>query len=146
MINPDEENLRLLSISHYVVGGLTAVFACFPLIHLSIGLMLVTSSGPFGHMNMHGGQPPPAFFGWIFVAIGAILFVMGQSLAICMILSGRFISQRKKYTFAFVVACLECLMMPFGTILGIFTIITLSRDSVKAIFNGTAAAPPPMPR
>jgi hypothetical protein len=31
-------------------------------------------------------------------------------------------------------ACIECLFIPFGTILGVFTIIVLSRESVKTLF------------
>jgi hypothetical protein len=31
---------------------------------------------------------------------------------------------------------LICLWMPLGTVLGVFTIIVLTRESVKAIFNG----------
>jgi hypothetical protein len=30
----DEQHLQLLAIFHYVVGGMTALFACMPLIHL----------------------------------------------------------------------------------------------------------------
>lgn len=33
-VGKDLEHLRLLSIFHYVVGGLIALFACFPIIHL----------------------------------------------------------------------------------------------------------------
>jgi hypothetical protein len=33
-----EEQLRLLSIFHYVVAGLSALFACIPIIHLALGL------------------------------------------------------------------------------------------------------------
>jgi hypothetical protein len=29
----DEQNLKLLSIFHYVVGGIMALFSCFPIIH-----------------------------------------------------------------------------------------------------------------
>jgi len=36
--------------------------------------------------------------------------------------------------FCFVVACIECLFMPFGTVLGAFTIIVLMRPSVKNLF------------
>jgi hypothetical protein len=35
-----------------------------------------------------------------------------------------------------VIAALLCMFMPFGTVLGVFTIIVLVRDSVKALFNG----------
>jgi hypothetical protein len=37
--------------------------------------------------------------------------------------------------FAFVVSCVECLFFSFGTILGTFTIIVLSREPVKALFQ-----------
>ena len=38
----DEEHLRLLSIFHFVVAGMTALFALFPIIHLLIGLAIVS--------------------------------------------------------------------------------------------------------
>ena len=38
-------------------------------------------------------------------------------------------------TFVFVVACCECLFMPFGTLLGVFTIVLLSREPVKSAFD-----------
>jgi hypothetical protein len=37
---------------------------------------------------------------------------------------------------------MECLFVPFGTILGVFTFITLSRESVKALFSGALATIP----
>jgi hypothetical protein len=43
----DAQHLKLLSIFHYLVGGLTALFACFPLIHLGLGLAVLFSPGFF---------------------------------------------------------------------------------------------------
>lgn len=40
-INDDLRHLQLLSIFHFVAGGITALFGCFPLIHLTIGILLV---------------------------------------------------------------------------------------------------------
>jgi len=37
-----------------------------------------------------------------------------------------------------VIAGLSCLNMPLGTVLGIFTLIVLSRESVKVLFKGEA--------
>jgi hypothetical protein len=125
----EEQHLQLLAIFHYVVGGLTAFFACFPLIHLTIGLAMVFGGFP-------GNQPPPPqFVGWLFIILGGGFFVVGQTLAICIIIAGRFLARRKHYLFVFVVACCECLFMPFGTILGVFTIILLSRESAKSAFD-----------
>lgn len=136
--SPDQDHLRLLAIFHYVVGAMTALFACIPLIHLSIGIAMIISPQTFGGST---GPQPPAFLGWLLAALGGGFFLLGQLLAVCTILSGRFIGRRTRYTFIFVVACVECMMMPFGTVLGIFTIIVLSRESVKRLFNaGNPAA------
>jgi len=86
---------------------------------------------------------PPEFLGWIFAVLGSLLFVIGIAIAICILIAGRSLALRKRYSFALVMACIECLFVPFGTILGIFTIVVLSRESVKALFSG---AQKPAPR
>ncbi len=134
----DQEHLRLLSIFHYIVGGLTALLACFPLIHLGFGIAMIFFPESFGGQS---DQHPPAFVGWLFAGLGAFLFLCGQTLAICMVLSGRYLHRRGRYLFIFIVACVECALMPFGTVLGVFTIIVLSRDSVKRLFNHGSPSP-----
>jgi len=52
------------------------------------------------------------------------------------------LSRRKGYSFALVIACIECLFVPFGTILRVFTIVALLRESVKELFARTQTAPP----
>lgn len=133
----DEQHLQLLAIFHYVVGGLTALFACMPLIHLGIGIAMIVAPQSFGTQSE---QQPPAFVGWTFAALGGMFFVLGQILAVCIIVSGRFINRRRRYTYVFVMACIECIFMPFGTVLGVFTIIVLMRESVKQLFNGKQQA------
>jgi ABC-type branched-subunit amino acid transport system permease subunit len=128
----DEEHLRLLSIFHYIVAGLGGLFSFFPLLYAGIGgFMLYASAQP----QMQQGEPPPAFLGWIFIAFGCFGFLIGLTLAICIVLAGRFIARRCHYWFVFVIACVQCLFFPFGIILGIFTIIVLSRTSVKDWFG-----------
>ena len=61
--------------------------------------------------------------------------ILGAVFAFVLALAGRSLSRRKHYWFAFVVACIECIFVPFGTILGVFTIIVLSRQSVKTLFS-----------
>src|SRR5438067_10067177 len=136
MTTQEEQHLQLLAIFHYIVGGLAALFACLPLIHLTIDLVMV-----FGGFS--GSQAPPAFVGWLFIILGGGFFLVGQSLAICIIIAGRFLAQRKRYLFVFVVACCECVFMPFGTVLGVFTIVLLSRESVKSAFNAATSVPAP---
>jgi len=126
----DEDHLRLLSIFHYIVGGLAAFFSFFPLLYGGLGLLILHAPA-----QPQQGQPPPAIVGWIFIALGCFFFLAGETLATCIALSGRFIARRRHYWFAFVTACVQCLFFPFGIILGVFTIIVLSRSSVKQLFG-----------
>jgi predicted MFS family arabinose efflux permease len=80
---------------------------------------------------------PPEFLGWIFAVVGLLLFLLGIAMAICILLAGRCLSRNKHYTFTLVMVCIECVFIPFGTILGIFTIIALLREPVKELFAAT---------
>lgn len=135
----DQEQLRLLEIFHYIVGGITALFSLFPLIHVAFGVAMIT--GGFGPQKPE--EPPIELFGGFIVAIGLLFVLFGEVLAFCMILAGRKLAKRIGYTFVFVIACIECLFMPFGTALGVCTIIVLQRESVKRLFG--RATPPTMP-
>jgi len=130
-MNQDEQHLRLLSIFHYVVGGMNALAACIPFIHLALGIALVSGAFPV----QSGQQGPPPFLGWIFIGIAAVLILGGWTLAVAIFLAGRFLTRRRHYMYCFVVAAVECLFMPVGTLLGVFTIIVLVRPSVKALFQ-----------
>ena len=128
----DAEHLRLLSIFHYVVAGISALFACIPIIHLVIGIMFVT----FGDKMGTGKDQPPAFVGWFFIGIASVFIVLGWTFAMLQFFAARNIAARKHYTYCFVLACVEYIFMPFGTVLGIFTLLVLSRPSVKPLFTG----------
>jgi len=52
--------------------------------------------------------------------------------------AGRFTARQKHDTFCFVMACVECLFMPLGTVLGVFTILVLNRQGVKELVNPRA--------
>jgi len=128
--NDDEQYLKLLSIFHYVVGGIAGLFACFPIIHFVIGLGILISS-----LTQSSQNGPPIFMGLIFTLFAGGFILFGWAFAVCIMLVGRYISKRKNYMFCMVVAGIECMFTPFGTVLGVFTIITLVRPSVKELFN-----------
>jgi hypothetical protein len=131
----DTEQLNLLAIFHYVVAGLAALFSFFPLIYTAVGVIFIFAAR-HGTAKL-GEELPPEFLGWIFAVLGSVLFVMGIAMAICILIAGRCLSRPRCYSFALVMACVECLFIPFGTILGVFTIIVLLRESVKALFAAT---------
>jgi hypothetical protein len=129
-MNQDQEHLNLLSIFHYIVGGIAVLFSLFPIIYLVLGVLFLT----IPHRFAGSGPPPPFFLGWIFIFIGAGFMLVGLAFAVCLILAGRYVVRHKHYIFCLVMASLNCLFFPFGTILGVFTIVLLMRPSVKTLF------------
>lgn len=130
----DETHLNQLSLGFKIYAGVNALFSCFPIIHLFLGIMMVT-----GGMD-DGRNPPPPFFGWFFIIFALVFMTFGWTLSVCNFYAGRFLKQRRNYTFCFVMSCINCAFMPLGTILGVFGIIVLIRNSVKNLFSEKSKA------
>lgn len=125
----DENQLRLLSIFHYIVGGIAAVFALFPAVYLIFGIVIVGRPGTFT------GEPPPAILGWFMIIFSGLFIIIGFAFAGFIVRCGRCIARRRSYLFCQVMAGVECIFMPFGTVLGVFTLLILARPSVKLLFE-----------
>jgi hypothetical protein len=132
VMNQDENQLNLLALFHYIVAGMVALFSCMFIIHLVIGIVTIVAPEKMASQN---GTMPPPFFGWMFALIGGIAVLTGWTLAVCLIIAGRFLKKRRNYLFCLVAAGISCLFMPFGTVLGVFTILVLQRPSVKTMFT-----------
>lgn len=128
----DAEHLKLLAIFHFVVAGLAVVGLGFLLLHYT--LMSSVFSSPDAWKGPAQQMPPREFlavFKWFYLLGGVFFFLAAVGNA----LSGFFIQERKCRVFSLVIAGLNCLQMPFGTILGVFTIIVLGRDSVRELYD-----------
>jgi hypothetical protein len=134
-MNKDIQHLNLLSVFHYIVGGCLLVVGSIPIFHLVFGLMIVFSPASLGK-----GTPPPPMVGWLFAIFGGAAVLFGWSLGIAIMIAGRFLHQRKHHLYCLIMACFALLFQPFGTVLGVFTIIVLMRPSVKHLF-ATGEAP-----
>lgn len=124
----DDRNIDLLAIFHYVVGGLTALFSCLFLLHVAMGITMLCGT-------FDGKDAPPKVFAWLFILFPSIFILIGWTLAGFIISAGRKLKRRVAWTFCLVVAGIECVLMPFGTVLGVFTILVLMKDSVKQMFT-----------
>lgn len=124
----DEKNLDLLGTLHYVMGVLTALFACIPIIHLVIGIAMLTG-------NLNGEEVAPRAIGVVFVILASVIILAGWIFAVLIIISGSRLKQRRSYNYCLIIAFLQCLIMPLGTILGIFTILNLNKHTVRELFN-----------
>jgi hypothetical protein len=140
-VNDDREHLRLLTIFHYVLAGFLALTGCFPFIHLAVGFAILAGHFPEQPNQQFSNETA----GYLFVGIAITAIVFSWSLAVCLLCAARFLQQRRHYFFCLIVAGVECLLMPFGTMLGVFTIVVLNRPSVKELFNvGVASIANPL--
>jgi len=134
-MSQDSEHLKLLWIFHYVDAGMTAIFACIPFIHFFMGLALATGALP----DVDAEAQPIGIF---IMVVAGLFIVTGWTLAVLIAYAGRSLQTRKRYTYCLVMAGINCIFIPIGTVLGVFTIIVLMRDSVKEMFGQPAALQP----
>lgn len=131
----DERVLDLLGVFHYVVGGLMILGASIFLIHMAMGVAILTGQFP-------DSDPPPEFMGWFFVVLPGIVILLGWTLAGFIIHAGRNLRRRKAHGLCLAMAGIECIFMPFGTILGVFTLVTLMKEEVRLLFGEDGPARP----
>jgi hypothetical protein len=129
-MNKDLQYLKLLSICYYIVGGLIALFSCFALFYLLIGIVFVATPPP-----SWSGQPPPPALGWTFIILSCAVMVLGWTWAAALMVAGWFLGRCRHYLYCLVLGCSTLLFQPLGTVLGIFTIILLIRPTVKRLFE-----------
>lgn len=129
----DADHLRLLSIFHYIGAGLAVFGLGFLILHyLFLHSFL---ENPDMWRNRKGAVPPPkeffALFKWFYVIFG--IWLVGSGTA--NLLSGVFLSRRINRPFSLIVAGINCIHIPLGTVLGVFTIIVLVRPSVGELYS-----------
>lgn len=140
----DEEHLRLLAIFRYVVGGLAGLSVLFVLFPMMIYLTATaTKVSSLSASAAHGEESLLALFDWFFFLFACVFVAAGWTLAVCVVAAGRFLAQRRHYLFCLVVAGIECTFQPFGTVLGVFTLIVLMRDTVKRLFSASESSDSP---
>lgn len=144
-LKEDDEQLKLLSIFHYIMGGFICLMACRALVLLVTGIAMVHGPNLLGNSGsiplpngVEPGGAPPESLGWVLIVAGAIFFLLGQAVGAVIIMAGRSLARRRRRLFVLVIAWLQCAIFPIGTALGIFTIIVLLRQSVKAQFTPLA--------
>ena len=129
----DSEHLTLLSIFHFIMAG----FALFGIVFLVFHYFVMSAfMSPEFWKSQKGGQPPPPQILTILTVIyvlGGIVLVLGGMLNL---LSAIYLRRRAHRLFSMVIGGLNCVHVPLGTALGIFTIVVLSRDSVRQTYAG----------
>lgn len=126
----DAQHLRLLAIFHFVAAGMACLGILFIAGEFAFLHVIMSHADTVAKPGQANAIPPQvllAIFQWFFALFG--LWFLAS--AVLNALSGFFLLARKHRVFSLVVAGINCLHMPLGTILGVFTIIVLIRASVQ---------------
>jgi hypothetical protein len=129
----DREHLKMLAIFHYVISAFAFLFGCFFLLYAAFGGFMLRRPDLF--TNGGRGEPPPPIVGGLLMGLGLGAFAMGLAFAILLLVAGRSLARQTRYAYCFAVACLCCLFTPWGTVLGVFTLVVLSRPGAKQLFG-----------
>ena len=124
-------------IRPFVFAGLAFVGIGFLCVHYAI--MHTVFLNPDMWRSQPQVMPPKAFvdaFIWFYLFMG-VLLLTGLVLNV---LSGVFLLQKRNRLFSFIIGGLNCLQIPFGTALGVFTILVLSRESVRELYTDSMKA------
>lgn len=129
----DDDHLKILSICFYVKGALDFMVGMFFCIYLALGGAIVSGALPMGPPP-RGGGPGPEVMGWIFVVIGVVAISFAWVTASLNVFTGVSLGQRRRRTLCMITAGINCMNMPLGTLLGVFALIVLSRNTVQQKF------------
>jgi hypothetical protein len=135
----DRAYLNVLSILHYVWGGFTMLFSCFGIIYVVMGAVIMSGNSGFSASTgpAAASAPSPMWFGSLFAGMGGCIVVVGWTFGILTIIAGRRIARHRSRVFTYVVAAINCMVFPFGTALGVFTFIMLTKSSVRAMYDAS---------
>jgi|HigsolmetaAR204D_1030405.scaffolds.fasta_scaffold13316_2 hypothetical protein len=133
----DAEHLRLLSIFHVIAGALGLVGVLFSLFYLVMFQTFLASP--------EAGVPPSdlpseqmlSLFRWLISGTAVWLLVC----AVANLVSAYYLRARRRRTFSMVVAGVNCIFFPLGTLLGVLTLIVLNRGSVIQMYDSQLGAP-----
>ena len=140
--------MSALSIGHFILAGV-ALLGGVPTLLIGVsGSKLMDEFGSDLTMAMgqipgqsgvdpFGGSPDAMLqdLNSLIISVVVSMVLLAVVSAIHLAVVGVQIRNRRWWTFCYLTGWGECLMFPFGTVLGIFTIIVLSRPSVKLLFG-----------
>lgn len=122
-------NLSTFSTLFLVKGILNLCFSIFFILYGFIGI-IIGNSEEWSHETDSFPFNP----GLIFIVIGGLGLIITIVMGILTLMASKFLKDVKNYNFIFVMAVLNCLTGILGILLGIFTIIELTKPEIKQLF------------
>jgi hypothetical protein len=153
------ERLNFLAIGFYVRGGIMVAFSCFFLLYVCMflgfsfipeaawnqppkasppptSLTFVTPTPASRRHPANSGAPPVIVFRIMAGVMGAFVLV-GWAVGALTLYAGRCIQKRRHKVLIYIMAAVNCVFIPYGILLGIFTFIILGSTEAREEFRRT---------
>ena len=149
------DRLRLLSLGYYISGAIGALFVSFLIFHFIFLLAFsfvpesqwntppasraevqhVSPTTPQPSPSASAAQGPPAMLFRVFAGVIGLIIIAGWTLGALTAYAGYCIKHRKHKLFIYIMAAINCIWIPYGTLLGIATIFLFQWPEVQAEFK-----------
>jgi hypothetical protein len=130
----DEEHLKVLSLGSVVSAVVCTLFSLFGVFCTFMGIMAGALLSRILETTAQPAQgPPPAFIGWVLADFGMAILLLTMGTGAAKFRAAWCVKHRTWRTFCMIIARINRLEFPYGTALGLFSLIVLGRDSVIQI-------------
>jgi len=119
------KRIKALSVTYYILGAL-----CIP---ASLVAPMAIWAGALNDQQI----PPPPEARAILVAVALSSLLGSLAMSACILYAGHALAKHKDRTFLIVVASLVCLSVPIGTVIGVLTLLVLTKPEAKELFRRT---------
>lgn len=126
----DAEHLRLLRIGFFISAATSLIWVFFPLMYVAMGAFML-----FGAFDDGKSGAPPKAIGLMVMGIGMAVSLVMAAFATLKLLTAQAIGKRKWKGLIFTTAVICCLGVPWGTALGVLTLLVMTRPSVASQFT-----------
>jgi len=124
------DDLQFLAMFHFAVGAMAALVSLVPALGLFVSTSLTSPGQPVDMLLVRlFGEPGAA------IAAG-LLLVVGMALGALLVAEGFHLLRLRSLRFCRFVSTLGLFFVPFGTLLGVLTLVVLSRPTTQAQFRG----------
>lgn len=127
-----DHDLKLLSIGYYVQGGIATFYG----LAMAGYVMFLGAMFTLAQKNARSEAQiqMPAEVLKIILAVVIVLGLVTFCLGLCLLYCGLALRRRQHRMLILVMAGFNCLAIPYGTLLGIFTFMVLQRPAAREMF------------
>lgn len=124
--------LWLLSGAYSVYAVIVIIWVTLLVIPMDIGIRAIVHPAFY---TMELGLYQPTVFGLIIFMTTLVIILTGWAYGIGLLWMARFLIRREQHFYCLMMSWVSCLFLPFGTLLGIISLIILFQRPVAELFD-----------